>query len=125
MAASSKGSFRWTGDDIGGNMLGLGVKLHAGLAAITKYEATEGQNYMRKNAPWTDRTANARQGLFGKAFSDSGGYVIVLYHTMPYGIYLETRWSGKYRIIEPAIQHVGHNVMQSANGLLRRLKGAA
>jgi hypothetical protein len=127
------GGIVWSGDDLGLNMVELAGKMDVGLKAIMTYEATEGQNYMRQNAPWTDRTGNARQGLFCRAYvggSSAGAarksaYVIVLYHTMPYGIWLETRWSGKYRIIEPAMQVVGNNVMQSANGLLRRLKGAA
>lgn len=125
------GSIKWTGADLGQEILEMGLKMDLGLAQIMKYEAQQGQNYMRTKAPWTDRTANARQGLFTKAYTDGVGgvarkstYVIVAYHTVPYGIWLETRWSGKYRIIEPAIQHIGRNVMESANGLLRKLKGS-
>lgn len=132
--STGRGRVVWRGDDIGQNIIEMGLKLHVGVSAILKYEATEGQNFMRTNAQWTDQTGNARQGLFGRAYTEgaAGGgvarksaYVIVLYHTMPYGVFLETRWSGKYRIIEPAVQHVGNNVMQSINGLVGRLKGVA
>lgn len=79
------------------------------------------QNYARQNAPWQDQTGNARNGLMAEAFKDDRGHGIVLFHTMPYGIWLETRWSGKYQIIEPTVQFYGPKVMQTVNKLLARI----
>jgi hypothetical protein len=115
------GRIVWTGEDLGKETAKCAALTKGAVTALMRYEAAEGQNYMRTNAPWTDRTGNARQGLFGRAFSEAKSYTIVLYHTMPYGIFLETRWSGRYAIIEPAVQHVGHNVMESLRGLLARV----
>lgn len=70
------------------------------------------ESYMRLNAKWTDRTGNARAGL--RARHDSEPMVrheLVLHHSMPYGIWLEVRFSGKYAIIGPSIQELGPDLM--------------
>lgn len=67
--------------------------------------AARAASMMRENAPWTDRTGNARAGL--KAVHESEPMVehrLVLLHSMPYGIWLEVRWSGRYAIIGPTMQ---------------------
>lgn len=66
--------------------------------------AARAASMMRANAPWTDRTGNARAGL--KAVHESEPMVehrLVLLHSMPYGIWLEVRWSGRYAIIAPTM----------------------
>lgn len=86
-------------------------------------EAQNVQDAARTNASWTDRTGNARQGLFAKAQSGQrGGHSIVLYHTMPYGIWLEVRWAGKYAIIAPTIQSEGRRIMSNVNKLLAMMQ---
>lgn len=85
---------------------------------VLDYEANAAQNFMRDNAPWTDQTANARQGLFAKSGSDASKRFIVLYHTMPYGIWLEVKQSGKYKIIMPATEEAGRQVMSSLKKIL-------
>lgn len=67
--------------------------------------AARAASMMRENAPWTDRTGNARAGL--KAIHEADPMVehrLVLLHSMPYGIWLEVRWSGRYAIIGPTMQ---------------------
>lgn len=60
--------------------------------------------YMRQNAPWRDRTSNARNGLMAKHEAEHMvQHTMVLYHTMPYGYWLEVRWSGRYAIIGPTM----------------------
>jgi hypothetical protein len=68
-----------------------------------RYESIA-ETAMRSNAPWNDNTGNARAGLF--ATHDREPMVrhqLTLYHTMPYGYWLEVRWSGKYAIIGPTM----------------------
>ena len=70
------------------------------------------ETYMRTNAPWTDRTGNARNGL--KAHHDAKpmeSHELILFHTMPYGIWLEVRWSGRYAIIAPTVAALGPELM--------------
>lgn len=51
--------------------------------------AKELQDYMQSNAPWNDRTGDARANL--KAIYRGGGsrFVIELQHGVPYGKFLE------------------------------------
>jgi hypothetical protein len=55
--------------------------------------------YAQTHARWTDRTGNARQGLTGQAFIDGTAIILVLFHTMDYGIWLEIALAGNYAII--------------------------
>lgn len=91
------------------------------LDAICAYLAPEVENWMKYNAPWKDQTSNARNGLAARPFSDGDGHGIVLYHQVPYGIWLEVRFSGRYAIIVPAMEEWGPRVMDSAKNLLRRI----
>lgn len=72
---------------------------HSDLAAATA----------KVNAPWTDRTGNARSGLHsGVSIGvNQDFWELYLAHTVFYGIYLETRFSGKYQIIAPTILFIG------------------
>ena len=72
--------------------------------ALGNYYAPVLESYAKANAPWKNQTGNARQGLFGLA--ERGPEVVTIYlsHGVYYGIYLETRWGGRYAIIMPAIQ---------------------
>jgi hypothetical protein len=62
-------------------------------------------DYMRPKAESSARAnANARNGLF--ADHDKIPMVVhrlVIYHSMPYGLWLEVRWSGRYAIIGPTM----------------------
>lgn len=58
------------------------------------------EGYMKRYAPWTDRTGAARAGLYGTAELDRDEVVIRLGHTVDYGVYLELAHDGKYAIIE-------------------------
>jgi hypothetical protein len=73
--------------------------------ALADHTCQEMQDYARTNAPWTDRTGNARRGLF--SFAEKGDQSVVLYlsHTMEYGIWLEIGGGGKWAIIHPTIEH--------------------
>ena len=68
-----------------------------------RYEP-EAETYARANAPWTDRTGNARAGLFAQHDSEPMvKHELTVYGTMPYTFWLEVRWSGKYAIIGPTL----------------------
>lgn len=60
--------------------------------------------YAKENAPWADRTGNARQSLHSFVEELSNDTVrLYLSHGVDYGIFLETRFAGKYQIIWPTI----------------------
>ena len=62
------------------------------------------ESAMRSGASWTDRTGNARAGLFAQHDKEPMvEHTLTLYGAMPYSIWLEVRWSGKYAIIGPTM----------------------
>lgn len=74
------------------------------VADVTASEASRAEAHMKDNAPWSDRTGNARQGLFGTSEATSSGAIMALGHTEEYGPYLELgkgRMKKKYAIIVP------------------------
>lgn len=141
MAPPSKKPFTrlvWEKDEITPNLLTLGPKLGVAIRGVMEYHAPRVQNHARVNAPWTDRTTNARSGLMAVPFGGSGGrerdsagrFVagggartqgIVLFHSVPYGIWLEVAHSGQYAIILPTIQDQGPKVMRTLQNLMGRL----
>lgn len=97
------------------------AKLNERLALVMRFHEPRVESYMKTNAPWTDRTSNARNGLAAKALSEGSTHVIVAFHQMPYGPWLEVSNSGKYRIIIPTIINQGREVMKTVGGLLGRM----
>jgi hypothetical protein len=96
-------------------------QVHKASVVIANRMAPEVANYAKLNAPWTDRTGNARNGLAAQAYEDGDEVGIVIYHQVPYGIWLEIRWAGEYAIINPTIDVMGPKVMAAYNNLLARL----
>lgn len=111
----------WTHDTLTPKLKKTVLTLGAKLDLFLDFESEHVQDYMRTHAPWTDRTSNARNGLFAKAVTGDA-HAIVCYHTVPYGIWLEVRHSGRYAIIEPTIQVEGKRIMTALNGLLSRFQ---
>jgi hypothetical protein len=99
------------------------VVLATALDKYMDFQAPKVQDYARSNAPWTDRTSNARNGLFAQSQGElsTGRIEIRLYHTVPYGIWLEIRWAGKYATIYPTIVNEGQRIMGGLNGLLSKM----
>lgn len=95
-------------------------KFQRAATLATNSMAPVAENYMKTNAPWQDQTSNARNGLAARAYTDGNEYGIILFHQVPYGIYLETRWSGRYAIINPTIEALGPQVMERFNRILER-----
>lgn len=83
--------------------------------------APDVEAYMKQNAPWTDQTGNARNGLAARAYSQGEEIGIVLSQGVDYGIYLETRFSGRYAIIQPTIDAMGPVVQRRFEHLLDHL----
>ncbi len=104
------------------NSLRDGAKnLNGEVDAILQRYAPEIENWMKNNARWTDQTGAARNGLGARFYSDRSNKGIVLFHQVPYGIWLEVRFSGRYAIVVPALEHWGPIVLGGTTGLLERL----
>jgi len=96
-----------------------GRRLIAAVYALASEWASRLAAEMRSTAPWTDRTGNARRGLFGRVVRIAAGAVLILGHSVSYGIYLERRWAGRYAIVTPTLQRNYAAIMASLQQLVR------
>lgn len=82
-----------------------GARVYVGIRMVADYIKQKLQDEARRNAPWKDRTGNARSGLFSLV-DDAAGSLVTIYlaHTMDYGVWLELGNGGRYAIIMPTIQ---------------------
>lgn len=74
------------------------------------------------SAPWTDRTGNARTGLFGTAERDVARKLVTIYLShgpdIDYGVYLELAHGGTYQVVEPTIERHLPELMADLRALL-------
>lgn len=61
--------------------------------------------WMKQNAPWVDRTSNARQGLYAMADDLVMGAYVAFGHGVDYGTWLEVKRSGYWGILLKAYDH--------------------
>lgn len=88
--------------------------------------AIDGEAYMKEHAPWNDSTGNrkdrvpgaARAGLFTVPDIEGATKEIVFSHGVDYGIWLETKHSGKDEVIMPSVKAVGEKLMQESEDSL-------
>lgn len=64
----------------------------------------EVEQYAKQNAPWEDRTGDARAGLTAEVTVEAEEVVLSLEHGAEYGLYLETIQSGRFAIIMPTLE---------------------
>lgn len=79
------------------------AEVDAGALVAVRTMSADMQAYAQANAPWTNRTGDARRTLRGYygAYGSKGGkaYYAALRHGVPYGIWLEVRFSGRWGIV--------------------------
>lgn len=97
--------------DLRKNVSEYARKVDEMLAFIVDYHAVKGQANMKSNAPWTDRTSAARNGLFTVTEHDGNHYTIVFSHSVHYGIWLEVKFSGRDAVIMPTVVSQGEALM--------------
>ena len=87
-----------------------------------KNEAEELEKFMKENAPWNDRTGNARRGLVAKVEKPKNKYYrIGLKHSVKYGVYLENYMERRFAILEPTVRLKGPEVILKMKNLLNKL----
>ena len=139
--------FRWVRppEEMAKAIGAYGKKVLAAVHAVAVYNGQAMQNDARRNAPWQDRTGNARGGLFfavdgfglapvvgqvrvsagdqpgGEAtVTESGGpnrLIIILGHTMFYGRWLETSNGAKFAVVMSTIEAHLPQLEQMLQGL--------
>lgn len=68
--------------------------------------------YAKQNAPWEDRTGDARRLLDVDVQQDGDNIVIQLYHQVDYGLWLEVIQSGRFAIIMPTLERFAGEAFQ-------------
>jgi len=97
---------QWDGlDAIQQRMDAYGRAVLAAVRNVATYWSPIVEAEAKANAPWTDRTGQARQGLRGFV-EDLSATSVALYlsHQKEYGIYLELAYQARYAIIMPTLE---------------------
>lgn len=85
----------------------LATQMESSLMSDLTGVAAAIESYMKNNAPWQDRTGDARRGLQARANqTGAGNFSIIANHTVSYGGFLETGTSrmSAYPILGPGLQ---------------------
>lgn len=112
MSGISNAGIRWRTppSELARSLDEYGDKVLTAVGAVAQYIATQMQDSAKANAPWEDRTGNARSGLFGTSEVDFASKVVTIYlsHSaiLDYGIWLELANEGKYAIVMSTME--GH-----------------
>jgi hypothetical protein len=93
-------------------------KVNRAIDTVFNYMAPQIEGAAKVNAPWTDQTGNARNGLRSLAGREGDTHFIALFHSVDYGLWLEVRWSGQYATVMPTLEEYSPKVMAELNGLL-------
>lgn len=111
--------FEWKDrpDEIKRGLHKLDLETKDKLKAVFDFQAAQSTTHMKVNAPWTDRTSAARNGLHAIANSGPGYFELVLSHAVSYGIWLEVANSGKYQIILPSLRAAMRDLERLIDGL--------
>lgn len=120
-------SFEIQLDALDHNLKNFDTRARRAIKATLDYQAAKSETWMRTNARWTDRTTNARNGLFATVDATIGHdtWLLVLSHSVSYGIWLEVSNNGKYAIVRPAWLRANTEVMRRLAELFRRMEKAA
>ncbi len=93
------------GDEVVGALRAWSERRRAAVIALAQNWGGQLEKRAKTGASWQDRTANARNGLQGKAIVKPAVVIIALAHSIDYGVYLELANSGKYAILKPTIDN--------------------
>lgn len=88
------------------HLQGWGDRRRAAVVALAQVWAGTLEGTAKANAPWTDRTGNARNGLHG--FTRVSGIkadkvVFGVGHSVEYGPFLELADDGRYAVLKPTL----------------------
>ncbi len=101
-------------DGIGPTLAWMAVNMTGRVVAVMESGKEKVQEYAQQNAPWEDRTGDARSGLIADVSEDGGLIVLELAHTVDYGVYLETIENGAFAIIMPTLEALGPEILREA-----------
>lgn len=119
MASESK--FVFDGSKLINGILETQKRAEAAMMMYGSTAATNLEDYMKQNAPWTDRSGQARRTLSAKNSKIPNGIKITLAYGVNYGASLEMAHEKRYAIIEPTIRLKSADIMKQFAGLLQKM----
>lgn len=92
--------------------------------AAKAFKEAEGeiQGAAQRDAPWEDRTGDARRGLSTKVDSSHGDVVLTLFHTIEYGLWLEVIQNGRFAIIMPTLEKYSSKIFRNAEAKIAKAR---
>jgi len=116
-----KARVTWRGaDEVVQNMSDYERKVLFAVGQVAKYFEPIIETAAKENAPWMDRTGNARQSLHAYTERLSRDVVrLYLSHGVDYGVYLETKNGGAYAIIWPTLEEHIPRIRAMLQGIFR------
>lgn len=106
---------------LSGNVAAVPAKVDRLVAGVMLRQGPASEAYMRTTASWQDRTGNARAGLHATYSGGHGTHTLTLAHGVPYGIWLEVRYAGRYAVIRRAVQAGAQDVFRLLDRGMARL----
>jgi hypothetical protein len=92
-------------ENIKANLAKWNDKVIQEMSVSLKSAITDGESSAKTQAPWKDRTGNARNSITGSGVENTGDSLrTALAIGMFYGKYLELCNFGKYRIVWPTLE---------------------
>lgn len=95
------------------------VKVQEGLLVYGKTAGKKMEAEAKRNAPWTDRTTNARNSIKGDAEYKGAKVVISLSGNMDYSVYLEKANEGKFAILKPTVDKNSIEILKGLDKILK------
>lgn len=111
-------TFEFDKGTLGARGNNLRRKVRDKVESVVSIKATEGITALKVNAPWTDRTSAARNGLHTISFLGGSQMVIIYSHAVHYGIWLEVKFNGRDATVMPTILKEGPDLMNKLEGIL-------
>lgn len=92
--------------------------------AVEAFEAAkdEIEGAAKADAPWEDRSGDARNGLSTSVENQDGVVVMTLFHTVEYGLWLEVIQNGRFATIMPTLERYGSKIMRNAEAKIAKAR---
>jgi len=107
--------------DLGRAISELGERVsHQALTQVLEREGKAIEAEMKRNAPWADRTGEARRKLTVEVMTTGAATTLTLAHGVEYGKWLELAHGGRWAIVGPTTMQAGPRVMSKLHGLMEK-----
>lgn len=112
-----KGQFYWVEPPNGALYREYIARVKSAMLVRAQLFSAEMRRSAQVNRRWIDRTGHARARLMAKAQWEGTKLVFYLFHQMFYGIFLELRFQGRYRILMPTLKAFFNRILQGLQAI--------